>query len=48
MKLSFPEALATSILLTMATSVYAEPAKFEVDEEHFSMSFEIMHIATPR
>ena len=44
MKLSFPEALATSILLTMATSVYAEPAKFEVDEEHFSMSFEIMHI----
>ena len=44
MKLSFPEALATSILLATATSVSAEPAKFEVDEEHFSMSFEIMHI----
>ncbi|WP_303292513.1 YceI family protein [Marinobacter sp. ST-43] len=44
MKLSFPEALTTSILLATATSVSAEPAKFEVDEEHFSMSFEIMHI----
>lgn len=28
----------------MPTTAFAEPATFEVDSDHFSMSFEIMHI----
>ncbi|MGC8119129.1 YceI family protein [Marinobacter sp. VGCF2001] len=44
MKRLFPDLLASSLLLVAATAAHAEPATFEVDEEHFSMSFEIMHI----
>lgn len=38
------KAITASALLLLPLALQAEPAKFVVDEEHFSMSFEIMHV----
>ncbi|TVT31406.1 YceI family protein [Marinobacter vinifirmus] len=38
------KAITASALLLLPLAMQAEPAKFVVDEEHFSMSFEIMHV----
>lgn len=38
------KAITASTLLLLPLALQAEPAKFVVDEEHFSMSFEIMHV----
>lgn len=37
-------ALLTTFLAGAVTNAYAEPEKFVVDDEHFSMAFEVMHI----
>ena len=37
-------AVAISACLASAPLAYAEPTRFKVDDEHFSMAFEIMHI----
>ena len=37
-------ALAVPVCLASAPLVHAEPTNFKVDDEHFSMVFEIMHI----
>ena len=37
-------AFVVPVCLTLAPPAYAEPANFKVDDEHFSMVFEIMHI----
>lgn len=38
------KAITASALLLLPLALQAEPAKFVVDEEHFSMRFEIMHV----
>lgn len=38
------KAITASTLLLLPLALQAEPAKFVVDEEHFSMSFDIMHV----
>jgi len=38
------KAITASALLLLPLALQAAPAKFVVDEEHFSMSFEIMHV----
>ncbi|MCK7549992.1 YceI family protein [Marinobacter goseongensis] len=37
-------ALFSALLTATTTPVLAEPEKFVVDDEHFSMAFEVMHI----
>ncbi len=44
MNTDFIKATAAAVIMTSSTAVVAEPATFKVDDEHFSMSFEIMHI----
>lgn len=44
MNTDFIKTTATALMLAAAPAVMAEPATFEVDDEHFSMSFEVMHI----
>ncbi|WP_303289411.1 YceI family protein [Marinobacter sp. SS5-14b] len=44
MNTDFIKATAAAVIMASSTAVVAEPATFKVDDEHFSMSFEIMHI----
>ena len=44
MNADFIKATTAAVILANATAVVAEPATFKVDDEHFSMSFDIMHI----
>lgn len=44
MKTKFATATLAATLLSTAPLVQAEPTRFQVDDEHFSMVFEVMHI----
>lgn len=44
MNTEFIKTTAAAMMLAASPVLLAEPATFEVDDEHFSMSFDIMHI----
>jgi len=44
MNTDFIKSTTAAILLATTPAVMAEPTTFKVDDEHFSMNFEIMHI----
>ncbi len=44
MNADFIKTSAAALLMAASPTLFAAPATFEVDDEHFSMAFEVMHI----